>query len=60
MPETPRQRRTSASILEGIRLALTDELQAIRETEDQLKYHQIRSTMLEQMLSNAEKNGEAE
>ena len=57
MTKTTNQRRTAGSILEGIRLALADEQQALRETEDKLKFHQVRMSLLERLLQDSEKNG---
>ena len=58
MTESPRQRRTAASILEGIQQKRDAEHAESDRVERELNMRQIRVNLLQQLLDDAEKNGD--
>ena len=63
MPETPRQRRTAASVIEDIENRLVDEQKALKVAENSLAFMRERVATLEGLLEDltgAEPNKEAE
>ena len=57
MTDTPRQRRTAASILEIIQQRLSHEQMMLAQDEDEASMRRTRVTVLESILKDAEKNG---
>ena len=61
MPETtPRQRRTAASVIEGIQHRLDMENDSLAEAKDLVARIQTRIFTIQAILQDAEKDGEAE
>ena len=60
MTEPTRQRRTAASILEGIRGRLEHERIMLQQAQDEEVKLRTRIVTLESVLKDAEKNGESE
>ena len=60
MTDTPRQRRTAASIIDGIQHRLNEELSALEDANRQVSCHLTRIAVIKQIMADAEKNGESE
>ena len=60
MPEPTRQRRTAASIIEGVQNRLADEVAQLQEAETLVTRIKTRIFTIQAILQDAEKNGEAE
>ena len=60
MPDTPRQRRTAASIVEGIKARYENELETLQRAKDEVDASTTRLEIMTSILNDAEKNGEAE
>ena len=60
MIETPRQRRTAASIVEGVKNRLADEQAQLQEAETLVIRIKTRIFTIQAILQDAEKNGSAD
>ena len=60
MTKTTNQRRTAASVIESIRARFDEESLIVNAGEAKLDIHRTRRDVLYQILTEAEKNGEAE
>ena len=56
MTETPRQRRTAASILDEIRQRVAAEQQKLKEAQAAVEFHSTRLNAIEEMVPWAGKN----
>ena len=60
MPDTPRQRRTAASIIELIEMRLADAEVDVIQAESDVHAKRERVNAIRAILTDAEKNGQAE
>ena len=61
MPETtPRQRRTAASIVEGIKARYENERETLEKLQDEVEASTMRLSIMADILNDANKPGESE
>ena len=60
MPDAPRQRRTAASILEGIKARYENELETLQRARDEVDASTTRLEIMTSILNDAEKDVGAE
>ena len=60
MTDTPKQRRTAASIVEGIRAQFVAEQHLLTQAQAQVALHTTRLAMIDAILDESEKSGESE
>ena len=60
MTETPRQRRTAASIVEGIKARYVNEQETLKKAQDEAEASLSRLILITEILNEAEKDVETD